>query len=89
MINYDASREIGELKARCMLLESKMAALAAFACAILEAHPQQDQLQTRWANHLGPAMDHFLGTLDEPEKTAVTLIPGWVHGHLDSGKSHQ
>jgi hypothetical protein len=49
-----AHAEIGELKARCMILESRMSALAAFACALLQSHPSRDIIQTQWANTLAP-----------------------------------
>lgn len=85
MINELAHREIGELKARCMMLESRVSALAAFACALLDSNPRKDELQTRWSKHLGPALHQFSG-LGEDQKNSGIAIPAWVEFHL-SGKS--
>lgn len=74
-------RSIGELKARCMILESRVAALTAFACALLESNPRRDELQTRWANHLGPAVDQFAG-LGKEQTNFAASVPAWVEHHL-------
>lgn len=81
MIDEEAHRAIGELKARCMMLESRVAALAAFACAMLEGNPRCDELQTRWGKHLGPALEALSG-LDQDRIDSASIIPGWVLHHL-------
>lgn len=81
LLDEEAFRSIGELKARCAALEARVASLAAFAAAMLEAHPRRDELQTRWANHLGPAIGQF-SELREPEETFGSAIPGWVSWRL-------
>lgn len=81
MTDPDTSFLIGTLKARCMILESQMAALTAFTCAILETHPRRDEMQTRWSKHLGPALERF-SSLSEDQTAACVSIPAWVAGHL-------
>ena len=73
--------DIGNLKARVMILESHVAALAAFACAMLDSHPQRDVIETRWGKHLGPALHRF-GDIDAGATPAAGLVE-WVSGHLD------
>ena len=82
MIDEDIHKSIGELKARCMFLESRVAALTAFACAILEPNAKRDELQTRWANHLGPAVQQF-SELGEEQIAAASALPGWVQYRLE------
>lgn len=53
MIDEGAYRSIGELKAKCMLLESQVAALLALTRAGLEMGvPRRDELETRWSKNL-------------------------------------
>lgn len=75
--------EIGELKAKCLILESRVAALSAFACAVLQSNPQRDIIQTQWAKHLGPALDKIgPGLGDNPTKFAAS-VPAWVQYQLE------
>lgn len=80
-LDLDAYRTIGELRARCDMLEARVAALAAFACAVLEANPRCDELQTRWGKHLGPALNEFAG-LEKVQTDAGAAVPAWVMYHL-------
>ena len=72
-----SSQQLGELQARCHLLEARVAALTAFACAMLESNPRRDELLTRWSNLLGPALEQF-SSLDEISITHGSFIPTWV-----------
>ncbi len=84
MHDLDAHREIGELKARCDILSARLAALTAFTCAILESNPRKDELQTRWAKHLGPAIEHF-SKLDDVGVKFSASVPAWVATRLGDG----
>ena len=79
----DVHRDIGALQARCMILESRMTALTAFVAALLKNHPQRDQLQTRWADYLGPAMQELGPGLGNDEINMASSVPGWVHHQID------
>ena len=75
--------EIGELKARCIILESRVASLTAFAAALLKDHLARDQIQTRWADYLGPAIEQIGPGLGKDEISFASSVPGWVHHQLD------
>jgi hypothetical protein len=75
--------DIGALKAQCMILESRVAALAAFVAALLKDHPQRDQLQTRWAEYLGPALHEFGPGLGSDEVSMAVSLPNWIQHQLD------
>lgn len=83
METFSAPHEIGALRARCMILESRLTALTAFVAALLKDHPQRDQLQTRWADYLGPAMEECGPGLGSDEIRAASLLAGWVHEQID------
>ncbi len=83
MLDDDVHKSIGSLKARCMILESRVASLTALACALLESHPSRDIIQTQWAKHLGPALDQVGPGLGENEKKFASAVPGWVQHRLD------
>ena len=76
-LDLDARQTIGELRARCETLEERVAALTAFACAMLDANPRRDELQTRWGKHLGPALSMFAG-IEKTQTDAGSAVPGWV-----------
>lgn len=78
--------ELGELKAKITLQESRIAALVAIACSLLEGHPQRDVVETRWSKNLGPALQRF-GQLDDEGIKAASGLAGWVSGHLEAGGS--
>lgn len=78
--------EIGELKAKITLQESRIAALVAIACSLLEGHPQRDVIETRLLKHLGPSLTTF-GRLDGDCIAAASGLAGWVVGHLGTGSS--
>ena len=70
------------LLARCMYLESQVAALAAFACAAIEVSgSKRDELETRWTKHLGPAMIK-MGHFDEDHKSVSAAFPAWLLAYL-------
>lgn len=73
----DHDFSIGTLKGNCIILEARVAALTAFACAILQSNPRRDELQTRWGKHLGPALSMFAGT-EKTQTDAGSAVPGWV-----------
>ena len=82
-MDIKTAEDIGALQARCMILESRVAALAAFASALLKEHPQRDQIQTRWANHLGPALQEIGPGLGNDEVNMASTLPGWVQHQID------
>ena len=82
-MDIKTAEDIGALQARCMILESRVAALAAFASALLKEHPQRDQIQTRWANHLGPALQEIGPGLGKDEVNMASTLPGWVQHQID------
>ncbi len=84
MTDVQAHAEIGALAARCDILAARVAALTAFACALMETHPKRDELSTRWANNLGPALES-LATLNDDGIQFGATIPAWVD-HPLSGK---
>ena len=77
MTDIEAHRKIGELRARCDILQARVAALTAFACAMLESNPRRDELLTRWGNLLGPALEQF-ANLDEVSIEHGSMIPTWA-----------
>lgn len=79
----ELSREIGALKAQCMIADARVAALAAFAAALLKDHPARDQIQTRWAQYLGPALLEIGPGLGADETKMASMVPGWVGHQLD------
>lgn len=83
MDNNPIHFELGQLKARCMILESRMASLAAFTAALLKDHPARDQLQTRWADYLGPALQQIGPGLDKENVDFAASVPGLVQHLLD------
>lgn len=72
---------IGELQAKCDILQAQVAALTAFACATLDSNPRRDELQTRWAIHLAPAIKNFSQYNDQRIQWAAT-VPGWIDQRL-------
>lgn len=77
----DPLRLIGELQAKCDILEAQVAALSAFACATLDSNPRRDELQTRWAIHLAPAIKNFSQYNDQRILWA-SMVPGWIDQRL-------
>ena len=71
------NQRLNDLEKRCMVLESQVASIAAFACAMLDGHPQKDVIQTRWGNHLGPAM---LGLLKTTGSRSGRRLPRFLRG---------
>ena len=83
MDSYSVHRDVGALQARCMILESRLAALTAFVAALLKDHPQRDQLQTRRADYLGPALHEIGPGLGADQVKMATILPGWVQHQID------
>lgn len=65
------------LQQKVEALEARVAALTAFACAMLDANPRRDELQTRWAMHISPALTRFAALDDIGRKCAAT-VPAWI-----------
>jgi hypothetical protein len=83
MLNEDIYRDIGKLKAKCEILEARVASLTAFTCALIESHPSKDVLLTKWANNLGPALHEIGPGLGEAVNKIAASVPGWVQHQLN------
>ena len=79
----ESKREIGELRARCEILESRVASLTALAYALLKNDKSRDVTQTTWANALGPALQQFGPSLEELHVQFAASIPGWIQHKLN------
>lgn len=77
MTDPEIQRAIGELQAQQKIMKARVAALTAFACAMLESNPRRDELLTRWGHLLGPALDQF-ADLEKASTDAGELIPLWA-----------
>lgn len=82
-----AQQKIGDLKARCDILEARVAALIAFTAAILQDHPRRDLLQTRWANAIGPALLQIGPGLGDLAQNQSTAVPGWATHYIEDGSA--
>lgn len=83
MDDHHASREIDELKARCCILEARVSALAAFACAVLQENQARETVLKMWGQHMGPTLDHLTPGYSAQQRTAAASIPGWILARLD------
>ncbi|WP_395026272.1 hypothetical protein [Comamonas odontotermitis] len=77
MTSAEIERAIGVLQADQKILQARVAALTAFAGAILESNPRRDELLTRWGHLLGPALHQF-ADLEKLSSDAGSFIPFWV-----------
>lgn len=78
--------KIGSLEARCTLLESRLAALASVACALLQTQPSRDIAMTRTGEHLGPMLS-VLSTLNDIEIKVASELVVWIEKELERDKN--
>lgn len=81
MTTQDQPAEIVLLQQKVEALEARVAALTAFACAMLDSNPRRDELQTRWAMHISPSLTRFAALDDIGRKCAAT-VPAWIDQRL-------
>lgn len=69
--------EIKELKERCDRLEGRVAALSAFALALLETHPGATAVLDRTSDHAPPSL-HVLASLDDRQALASAHLLAYL-----------
>ena len=82
-MDEDITQAIRKLTARCTVLDARVAALTAFAAAVLKDHPQRDLIQTRWSEYLGPALHEAGPGLGQSEIEVAADLPAWVSLQVD------
>lgn len=73
---------IKALTARNRMLEMRVAALVAFASAVVQESANKDVLFTRWGKELKPAVEAF-AELDDQWNDYAARVPFWVQVHKD------
>ncbi|MGE4240338.1 hypothetical protein [Ramlibacter sp.] len=82
-MDKETADAIGALTARCEALDARVAAMAAFAAAVLKDHPHRDLLQTRWGDYLGPALLDLGPGLEPQDLDRGASVPGWVASQIN------